>query len=204
MQLPPQIDDLISRLSALPGLGKKSATRLALHILKRPQDEVEALSQALTAVKREIHFCSLCHDYTNSDPCPRCADPSRDHSSLCVVETPADLLVMESSGLYRGLYHVLGGVLNPLQGVGPDELNISDLIDRLSKTNDNGEGIKELILATGSSPEAETTCSYILDRLKGRPLKVTRLARGIPSGMDLEFVDTQTLREAISHRHAAR
>jgi recombination protein RecR len=203
MQHPPQIEELISRLSKLPGLGRKSATRLALYILKRPEDEVKALAEALTAVKEEIRFCSLCHDYTSEDPCQRCADPKRDRTSICVVETPADLIVIESSGIYRGLYHVLGGVLNPLLGIGPDDLNISDLIERIDQGQD-GTKVKELILATGSSPEAESTCSYLCDLVKERDLLVTRLARGIPQGMDLEFVDNQTLKQALVYRNTAR
>jgi recombination protein RecR len=204
MQHPPQIADLIERLAKLPGLGRKSATRLALSILKRPDDEVRALAASLTAVKDEIRFCSVCHDYTDTDPCARCSDPKRDRSSVCVVETPADLLAIEASGLYHGLYHVLGGVLSPLSGTGPEDLNIESLLSRLNSTREGAEAPAELILATGSSPEAESTCSYILDRIKGLDLKVTRLARGIPSGMDLEFVDGQTLKQAMENRSRAR
>ena len=204
MEHPPQINELIDRLSKLPGLGRKSATRVALYILKRPEDEGRALAGALVAVKEGIHFCSVCHDYTAEDPCPRCRDPKRDHKSICVVETPADLLVIESSGMYKGLYHVLGGVLSPLSGVGPDDLNIRTLISRIDAMEDEDTPVMELILATGSSPEGESTCSYILDKLEGRDLKVTRLARGIPSGMDLEYIDGQTLKQALEFRSRAR
>lgn len=203
MQHPPQINELIERLSRLPGLGRKSATRLALYILKRPEEEVRALASSLVAVKEGIRFCSVCHDYTDRDPCPRCSDPKRDHGCVCVVETPADLIVIESSGMFRGVYHVLGGVLNPLAGIGPDDLNIPDLIARVDSPAP-GREIRELILATGSSAEGESTCSYILDRLANKELRVTRLARGIPSGMDLEFVDGQTLKQALEFRHQAR
>jgi recombination protein RecR len=203
MQHPPQINELIERLSRLPGLGRKSATRLALYILKRPEEEVQALASALVGVKEGIRFCSVCHDYTDRDPCPRCSDPKRDHGCVCVVETPADLIVIESSGMFRGVYHVLGGVLNPLAGIGPDDLNIPDLIARVDSPAP-GREIRELILATGSSAEGESTCSYILDRLANKELRVTRLARGIPSGMDLEFVDGQTLKQALEFRHQAR
>ncbi|MDR2199842.1 MAG: recombination mediator RecR [Deltaproteobacteria bacterium] len=204
MRHPPQIAELIDRLAGLPGLGRKSATRLALHILKKPEDEVLALARALRAVKEEIRFCSVCHDYTDSDPCARCRDPRRDHRSVCVVESPADLMVVEASGLYRGLYHVLGGVLNPLLGIGPDDLNIDTLMKRLDPPETEGEAVRELILATGSSPEAEATCSHILDKLKGRPLQITRLARGLPLGMDLEYVDASTLKRALEDRRPAR
>jgi recombination protein RecR len=200
MQHPIQITDLIERLATLPGLGRKSATRLALFILKRPESEVEALASALIAVKKEIHFCSLCHDYTDQDPCPRCSDPKRDHSIICVVESPGDLIAIESSGLYRGLYHVLGGTINPLSGIGPDDLFIDDLIKRVIDAKENGEPIKEILLATGSSPEGESTCSFLVDHLKALGIVITKLARGIPSGMDLEFVDGGTLKNALEYR----
>ncbi|MDR2339547.1 MAG: recombination mediator RecR [Deltaproteobacteria bacterium] len=204
MKHPPQIEELVERLSKLPGLGRKSATRLALHLLRSPEDEVSALAAALMAVKERIRFCSVCHDYTDQDPCPRCSDPKRDRGSICVVESPADLMVIEASGIYHGLYHVLGGVLNPLAGIGPDELNIQDLVARVDALAKTDSQVRELILATGSSPEAEATCSYIVTQLGGRDLRVTRLARGLPSGMDLEFVDGQTLRQALEFRGEAR
>ncbi|MDR1165359.1 MAG: recombination mediator RecR [Deltaproteobacteria bacterium] len=204
MRHPKQISDLVNCLAKLPGLGPKSATRLALYILKRPADEARSLAKALVAVKEEIHFCSLCHDYTDQDPCPRCADPKRDRAQICVVESPADLMVIESSGLYRGLYHVLGGVLNPLNGIGPEDLNAQDLLDRLQKALDAGEPIREVLLATGGSPEAESTLSYLLDRLRDFPVQITRLARGLPVGMDLEYVDGNTLKQALEFRREAR
>jgi recombination protein RecR len=198
-QHPPQITELIERLAKLPGLGRKSATRLSLYILKRPEEEVKALAASLVAVKEEIRFCSVCHDYTDRDPCPRCSDPKRDRSTVCVVETPADLMTIESSGLFRGLYHVLGGVLNPLSGIGPDELNIQSLLDRVGPGTE-GDPVAEVLLATGSSPEGESTCSYLSDHLKAKGVTVTKLARGLPAGMDLEFVDGGTLKEALEHR----
>lgn len=204
MQHPPQITELIARLSKLPGLGAKSATRLALHVLRMPEDEARALATAITEVKERIRLCSVCHDFTDQDPCRRCSDPRRDHSSICVVETPADLMVIESSGAYRGLYHVLGGALSPLQGLGPGELNIGDLLARVGSRAGAGQPVSEVILATGSSPEGESTCSYLLDRLKGSGVRVTRLARGLPSGMDLEFVDGRTLRQALEFRGEPR
>jgi recombination protein RecR len=200
LQHPPQINDLIERLAKLPGLGRKSATRLSLYLLKRPGEEVKELAASLVAVKDEIRFCSVCHDYTDEDPCPRCSDPKRDRSVVCVVETPADLIAIESSGIYRGLYHVLGGVLNPLSGIGPDDLFIDSLVDRVEASKDGPDPLKEVLLATGSSPEGESTCSYISDRLKEKGVTVTKLARGLPTGMDLEFVDGGTLKEALEFR----
>jgi recombination protein RecR len=204
MRQPKQIKELIDCLAKLPGLGPKSATRLALFILKRPAEEARALAAALVAVKEEIRFCSLCHDYTDEDPCSRCQDPKRDKGQLCVVETPADLMVIESSGFYRGLYHVLGGVLSPLSGIGPEELNIKDLLERLALSLNSPDPIREVLIATGSSPEGETTSSFLIDRLKDLPIQVTRLARGLPVGMDLEYVDPLTLRQALEFRREIR
>jgi recombination protein RecR len=200
LQHPQQITDLIERLAKLPGLGRKSATRLSLYLLKRPDDEVKGLAAALVAVKDEIRFCSVCHDYTEDDPCPRCSDPRRDRATVCVVETPADLVAIESSGLYRGGYHVLGGVLNPLSGIGPEDLNIESLLERVVASRDTEDPVTEVLLATGSSPEGESTCSYLSDRLKPLGVTVTKLARGLPAGMDLEYVDGGTLKEALEFR----
>ncbi|MDR1111998.1 MAG: recombination mediator RecR [Deltaproteobacteria bacterium] len=200
---PPQIAELIERLSRLPGLGSKSATRLALYFLGRDEDEVRSLARALMAVKEEISFCSQCHNYTHDDPCPICANPERDRGQICVVETPADLLAIETSGLYRGLYHVLGGVLSPLGGIGPGDLHIDDLVARLEGGALAGEPVREVLLATGSSPEAETTLSYLVDRLRDKGAAVTRLARGLPVGVDLEYVDGGTLRQALEYRRQA-
>jgi recombination protein RecR len=200
---PPQLTHLIESLAKLPGLGRKSATRLALHFLNAPEAEVRDLANALIAVKEEIHFCSEWFTFTETDPCPLCADPLRDRSTICVVETPADLMVIESSGSFRGLYHVLGGVLAPLAGLGPDCLKIEELVHRLDKAEIEGQPVKEVVLATGSSPEALATCSYLADRLEGRNLTVTRLARGLPLGVDLEYVDNGTLREALEFRRKA-
>jgi recombination protein RecR len=200
LQHPPQLADLIERLAKLPGLGRKSATRLSLYLLKRPEDEVKGLADALVAVKEGIRFCSVCRDYTDEDPCPRCRDPRRDRSTVCVVETPADLMAIESAGLFRGLYHVLGGALNPLSGIGPEDLSIDGLLERVETSRKGDEPISEVVLATGSSPEGESTCSYLSDRLRSLGVLVTKLARGLPTGMDLEFVDGGTLKEALEFR----
>ncbi|MDR1487183.1 MAG: recombination mediator RecR [Deltaproteobacteria bacterium] len=197
---PPQITDLIERLSKLPGLGTKSATRLALYFLSCDVSEVRALTNALTAVKEEIKFCSKCHNYTDADPCPLCSDQSRDSGQICVVESPADLLAIEASGLYKGLYHVLGGVISPLSGIGPEDLHIEQLFERIDGLSAKGEPIRELLLATGGSSDAESTCVYISERLKNREFTVTRLARGLPVGVDIEYVDLGTLKQALEYR----
>ncbi len=199
---PPALENLIERLSKLPGLGRKSATRLSLFFLRQPEDDLRALADSLIEVKEKIKFCSLCHNFTEEDPCPRCSDPRRDRSQLCVVETPADLLALDAAGLFNGLYHVLGGALAPLSGIGPDELKIEELLKRIdeSGTKEPDQQITEVLLATGSSPEGEATSTYLAERLKARGVSVTRLARGIPVGVDLEYVDGATLRQSFEAR----
>lgn len=199
---PPVLEDLIEKLAKLPGLGRKSATRLSLFFLRASDDEVKGLAHALTEVKDKIRFCSLCHNFTDEDPCPRCGDTRRDRSVICVVETPADLMALDSSGLFNGLYHVLGGALAPLSGIGPDELKIEELLHRIdeSGTCDESPRVREVLLATGSSPEGETTATYLAEKLKERGITVTRLARGIPIGVDLEYVDGATLRQSLEFR----
>ncbi|MDR2946411.1 MAG: recombination mediator RecR [Candidatus Adiutrix sp.] len=201
---PPVLDELIERLAKLPGLGRKSATRLSLFFLRQPEDEVRELAQALCEVKEKIKFCSLCHNFTDSDPCPRCSDPRRDRGMICVVETPGDLLALEASGLFGGLYHVLGGALAPLSGVGPDDLKIAELLQRVdvSGADEEHPPIREVVLATGSSPEGEATGAYLAQRLKERGVAVTRLARGIPIGVDLEYVDNATIRQSLENRRS--
>lgn len=198
---PPILDELIDRLAKLPGLGRKSATRLSLYFLRQPEDEVRELARSLVEVKEKIKFCSICHNFTDQDPCSRCSDLRRDHSQICVVETPADLLALDSSGLYQGMYHVLGGALAPLSGVGPDDLKIAELLKRIDDSGrDESTRVREVLLATGSSPEGEATGSYLAQRLKERGVSVTRLARGIPIGVDLEYVDGPTLRQSFENR----
>lgn len=197
---PPVLEELIERLSKLPGLGPKTATRLALFFLRQPEEEVRGLAASLVDVKEQIKFCSLCHNFTDEDPCPRCSDPRRDHTQICVVETPGDLLALESSGLFQGLYHVLGGALAPLNGVGPDELKIAELLQRVADRVNSEIPLREILLATGSSPEGESTSSYLAERLKELGVTVTRLARGIPIGVDLEYVDGATLRQSLEYR----
>lgn len=195
---PPALTELIERLAKLPGLGPKSAAKLALFFLRQPEEQVRGLARTLVKVKENIKFCSLCHNFTDQDPCPLCADPRRNQSLICVVETPGDLMALEAAGIFRGRYHVLGGALSPLNGVGPDDLRIQELLDRLEP-----EGIAEVLLATGGSPEGESTALYLADRLKARGLRVTRIARGVPVGVDLEYVDEATLKQAFDNRREA-
>lgn len=199
---PPVLEELIEKLAKLPGLGRKSATRLSLFFMRQPEDEVRDLARSLVEVKEKIKFCSLCHNFTDQDPCPRCTDPRRERDVVCVVETPGDLLALDASGLFNGLYHVLGGALAPLSGVGPDDLKIAELLQRIDDSGDDEDHprVREVVLATGSSPEGEATGTYLAQRLKDRGVTVTKLARGIPIGVDLEYVDNATLRQSLENR----
>jgi recombination protein RecR len=186
---------LIEEFHKLPGVGPKSAQRLTYYLLRAPQDEARALAQAILEVKEKISFCSLCQNVTDSDPCLICANGERDSSLLCVVEEPLDILALERTGSYGGLYHVLHGVISPMDGVGPEHLKVEELLERLK-----GGSVQEVILATNPNLEGEATAMY-LDRLL-RPLgvRVTRLARGLPSGADLEYADDLTLTRALEGR----
>jgi len=188
------VDRLIEEFSRLPGIGKKTAARLAFHLLKADAERVQILAEALLDLKGKIRACSVCFNFTHTDPCPICSDPRRDAGLLCVVEEPADLAVIERSGEYRGRYHVLGGVLAPLDGVGPNELRVKELVRRAK------EEVKEVILATNPSTEGEATATYLARELKTLGVRVTRIARGIPVGGDLEFVDQGTLLRAFADR----
>jgi len=201
-QNPPALEELIEQLSRLPGLGRKTSARLALFLLRQEDDFVQTLARALLNLKASLKFCSLCHNFTDQDPCPRCVDPRRDRSVICVVETPGDLMALEASGLFGGLYHVLGGALTPLAGVGPEDLKIEELLKRVEAggSDEAHPRIQEVLLATGSSPEGESTAVYLAGRLKALGVAVTRLARGIPLGVDLEYVDSATLRESFEGR----
>ena len=201
-QNPPALEELIEQLSRLPGLGRKTSARLALFLLRQEDDFVQSLARALLDLKAGLKFCSLCHNFTVQDPCPRCADPRRDRALLCVVETPGDLMALEASGLFGGLYHVLGGALSPLAGVGPEDLKIEELLGRVEAggADEAHPRIREVLLATGSSPEGESTAVYLAGRLKALGVAVTRLARGIPLGVDLEYVDSATLRQSLEGR----
>ena len=193
------IDDLTSELARLPGIGRKTALRLTYHLLKRPPEEVKRLARALEGVADQVHACSRCGNLTDNDPCAFCANPRRDASLICVVEEASDIGAIERTGEFRGLYHVLGGRLSPLEGVGPDELNIAALLARAT-ANGAGLPVQEIIIATNSSVEGEATATFLQRQLQPLGIKVTRLARGIPVGGALEYVDGVTLGQALAGR----
>jgi recombination protein RecR len=189
------VAQLIEELMRLPGVGEKTAQRLAFHLLKASKQEAEALALAIVAVKDKIRRCSQCYGITEEDPCPICSDPKRDRMLLSVVEEPADIFAFEKLREYRGLYHVLGGALSPLEGVGPEDLTISQLIRRLQEGD-----IQEVIVATNPNLEGEATAMYLSKVLKPLSVKVTRLAHGLPIGSALEYADEVTLLKSLEGR----
>ncbi|MBW1726052.1 MAG: recombination protein RecR [Deltaproteobacteria bacterium] len=194
---PPSILKLIKSLSRLPGIGEKTAERLAMHILRAPRSDAERLSSNIIEVKNKIKLCSICFGLSDSDICNICSDRTRTPSILCVVEQPADMVAIEKSGAFTGLYHILEGVLSPMDGIGPDNIRIKELISRIAQ----GE-IKEVVLATSTNVEGEATAAYIAERIENYSIKVTRIASGVPIGGDLKYVDQVTLKKAMETRHA--
>ena len=194
---PRPLVSLIRQLSKLPGVGEKTAARLALHILRSSDEDARALSQNILEVKKNIHFCSRCFGLCETDPCRICLNKNRDHTILCVVEQPNDLVALEKSGAFKGLYHVLHGALSPMNGIGPDQLRIKELIGRLKQ-----DQVKEVALATNTNVEGEATASYLAQVLKGYPVRVTRIATGVPVGGDLKYLDEVTLRRAMERRES--
>lgn len=192
---PSPLEHLIQNLSRLPGIGQKSAARVALHILTSPRDLAENLAKSLLDVKERIRFCSVCFNFTDKDPCAICADEARANGVLCIVEGPGDQLALEESGAFKGKYHVLHGVLSPLDGVGPEDLKIGELIGRLDR-----EAIQEVILATNPTTEGEATASFVSKLLSEKGIKISRIALGIPMGGDLKYMDSMTLRHALKSR----
>ena len=187
--------NLYDQLRRLPGVGSKTAMRLAYHIMDMPAEDVALLAQALTNAKQQIHYCSRCFNLTDAETCEVCIDASRDRFTICVVEQPQDIAAMERSHGYRGLYHVLHGVLSPLDGVGPDNLRIRELFQRLQQ-----ESITEVILATNSNVEGEATATYLAQLLKPAGITVSRIAHGLPVGGELEYADEVTLSRALENR----
>lgn len=193
------IDDLTSEFARLPGIGRKTALRLTYHLLKRPPHEIQRLARALDGVAERVHACSNCGNLTEDDPCILCTSPRRDAQMICVVEEASDIGAIERTGEYRGLYHVLGGRLSPLEGIGPDELNIGSLLARVGGVGESA-AVGEVILATNPSVEGEATATYLQKLIRPMGVRVTRLARGIPVGGDLEYVDGVTIAQALSGR----
>jgi recombination protein RecR len=188
------VERLVSHLSHLPSIGRKTAQRLALHILRLPQADAESLAAAILDVKQKVRYCSVCSNITEADPCAICASPKRDRSLICVVEDPSDVIALEKTNEFKGLYHVLGGSLSPLDGVGPEDLKIKELLGRIS------DGVQEVILAMNPNVEGEATTLYLTKLLKPLGVKVSRIARGLPIGGDLEFADEATLARALEDR----
>ena len=188
------LESLIGELSKLPWIGRKTAQRLALHILKSSNEEADRLASAIVDVKRRISYCSICLNITEKDPCSICADRSRDHTSICVVEDPSDVMALEKTNEFQGVYHVLGGALSPLEGITPEQLRVKELLKRL------GGEVKEVILAMNPDVEGEATTIYLGNLLRPLGIKVTRIARGVPVGGDLEFADEATLVRALEGR----
>jgi recombination protein RecR len=192
---PEPVARLIEALQRLPGIGPKSAQRMTFYLLKRPIEEVRELSESLVAVKEQIVSCGTCFNVTEQDPCRICADPARDRRLLCIVEEPNDLLAMERTGEYRGHYHVLLGALSPLDGIGPEDLKVRELLARLE-----ANAVAEVILATNPNVEGEATALYLAKLLRPLGMRVTRIARGLPVGGDLEYADQVTLSKALEGR----
>ena len=193
--LPEPISRLIEELSKLPGIGEKNATRLAFHIFRSSEGYARSLASAIISTKSDVSTCNTCFNFTEKDPCAICADPSRDSHILCVVEEPLDLLAIERSGEFRGKYHVLHGVISPLEGVGPEDLRIKELVTRAGR-----DDIKEIIVATGTNVEGEATAVYLSRTIKPLGIRTSRIAYGIPVGGDIEFIDELTLGKALRDR----
>jgi len=195
MNQPPALDRLINELSKLPGVGKKSARRIAFALVFRPNDEVQALAKSILNAKEVIQRCDICNGIAESDICSICNNSLRDHKTICVVEDPRNIFTIETSGVFNGVYHVLGGAISPVNGIGPDELTIGSLEKRVKNEN-----INELILATNPTLEGEATAHYLTDLFTGKLQTISRLARGMPMGGDLEFSDPGTLSRAFEDR----
>ncbi len=192
--LSPSVQNLVAQLTRLPGVGQRTAQRLAFHLLRAPKDEALALAAAIEEVKERVRFCRECGNLTEEEVCAICLDARRDHSVICVVEQPVDLISVERTAEFRGLYHVLGGALSPIDGVEPSDLRIDELIQRVERN-----GVEEVVVATNPNMTGEATAAYLADRLRGR-VRVTRLASGLPVGGDLEYADEVTLGRALAGR----
>jgi recombination protein RecR len=193
---PGSIKTLINNLARLPGIGRKTAERLAMHILQQPEDDARRLADSIVALKKKMRLCSRCFSLSDDVLCRICSDPSRDAGLICVVEQPADMASIEKSGAFKGRYHILGGGISPMEGIGPDDIRIAELVARVET-----EAVGEIILATGTNVEGESTAAYIAGILAPLAVKVTRIASGVPMGGDLKYVDQVTLKRAMESRH---
>jgi len=191
----PLLDEAVHQLSRLPGIGRRTALRLALHILRSDPEMALSLADALKRMRNEMRYCSRCHNVSDQPVCPICSDPRRDSKMICVVENVKDVLTVEATAQYRGLYHVLGGLISPIEGIGPGELEIDSLVNRVKNEN-----VREVILALSPTMEGDTTNFYIFRKLQELPVKVTMLARGLSMGADLDYTDTLTLSRSIQGR----
>ena len=190
------LQDVVGELSKLPGVGRRTALRLAIHLLRMDRESVAGMTGSIDRFRNEVKYCARCNNLSDEEVCPICADPERDHTTICVVEQVADVLSIENTHQYRGLYHVLGGVISPMQGISPSDLKIDLLCDRIA-----AGGVKEVILAISTSGEGETTLFYLMNRLRHYPgLKITSIARGIGFGDELEYVDELTITHALRNR----
>lgn len=197
MSSSPAMDRLVASLKRLPGIGEKSATRLAYFLLSAPEDLSRELSEAIARLQRDTVVCETCYTLSDRTPCPVCAHPERDATLVCVVEEPADMAAIERSGGYRGLYHVLGGALSPIDGMGPETLRVGELERRVAR-----DGVKEVVLATNPTAEGDATAHYLADRLRESGARITRIAYGMPLGGDIEYADHVTLSRALANRRS--
>jgi len=195
------VTKLIDEFKRLPSIGQKSAQRLAFHVMRMSEADVERLVMALREVKERIVLCSICNNHTEVDPCRFCSSPTRDHGVICVVEEPHSLVSVEKTRSFKGVYHVLHGSLSPIRHIGPNELHLANLLPRLKPENNDGVQVREIILATNPTTEGEATANYIGRLLKPLGLRVTRIAMGMPVGSDLEYVDEVTMDKALANRH---
>ncbi len=195
LKLPSSLERVINEFGKLPGIGPKTAQRLGFYLLKKDAIDIAGLSDAVAGLKTDITFCKECHNMAETDPCSICADQNRDHTIICIVEEPLDAIAIDRTGTFKGVFHILGGVLNPMEGIGAEQLNINSLRDRIPKL-----GVKEIIIATNPSLEGETTSMHLSKMLKDFEIKVTRIARGLPMGGDLEYADDITLSRALEGR----
>jgi recombination protein RecR len=197
--MPPALERLIQDLNRLPGIGKKTASRLAMHLMRSPAEEARTLAADLAELHNAVKLCSSCYIFSETEPCRICSDPSRNRDVVCVVEGPDDLIAIEKTGVYHGLYHILHGVLAPMDGIGPEEIKVNELVARIRQ-----EKISEVLLATSSTVPGEATASYLARMLHSEKVKVTRLACGLPMGMDIKYADEVTLAKSIETRQESK